>query len=485
MNAPRALPMVSGPVGLADTNSTLTARGRTGSTRPHASGSARMPSTSPARASGRRRRLMNPGGATAALSIGGRRRADAAWPRGASPARSAACGTAGPASWPGWWPGRRAPGRPVARPRSTAGPRPRARAAHRSRWRPPTRARWRRGPGGGWVPGSRCWHDLLRAAHRSGTTMAPTVLGPRGTGGDGMHQHPRRREVVRAGAVRSDVARGTGRVPVLPANHARTSPTVHGRLRGTHRRRRSTRIRPAGHRLGDPYRCIRHPRARTRLARKLVLACRRLPHHGRVFAPTATSAVLAADAVAPIANDQRPTTIAERRRATRRGRHGPVRWPTRSTGSPTERDGWPDRHQQRHRTTSFDWAMTAGGHARLRHGRVIVKAGDNALRVPLPDNPRRLGHEPRPRRTTTVGSRRTSSHVEFCFDQKRRPGPPTPTPTPTATPTATPDRDADRDADGHADRDADGHADRDADGHADRDADARRPPASSGSRPSG
>src|SRR5438876_678806 len=36
MNAPRALPMVSGPVGFAETNSTLTDRGRIGGTRPHA-----------------------------------------------------------------------------------------------------------------------------------------------------------------------------------------------------------------------------------------------------------------------------------------------------------------------------------------------------------------------------------------------------------------------------------------------------------------
>ena len=38
MNAPRALPIVSGPVGLAETNSTFTPRGRIGRTRPHVVG---------------------------------------------------------------------------------------------------------------------------------------------------------------------------------------------------------------------------------------------------------------------------------------------------------------------------------------------------------------------------------------------------------------------------------------------------------------
>ena len=70
MNAPRALPIVSGPVGLAETNSTLTRRGRGDVTVPQASGSARMPSTIAARASGRSRRFTNPGGATSAASIG-------------------------------------------------------------------------------------------------------------------------------------------------------------------------------------------------------------------------------------------------------------------------------------------------------------------------------------------------------------------------------------------------------------------------------
>ena len=70
MNAPRALPIWSGPVGLADTNSTLTDRGRVGATRPQAGGSARIAATVASSASSRRRRLRNPGGATSALAIG-------------------------------------------------------------------------------------------------------------------------------------------------------------------------------------------------------------------------------------------------------------------------------------------------------------------------------------------------------------------------------------------------------------------------------
>ena len=70
MKAPRALPMVSGPVGFADTNSTLTVRAEIGSTCPHAPGSARMPSTIDSTAAGRMRMLTNPGGATSAASIG-------------------------------------------------------------------------------------------------------------------------------------------------------------------------------------------------------------------------------------------------------------------------------------------------------------------------------------------------------------------------------------------------------------------------------
>ena len=63
-NAPRALPMVSGPVGFADTNSTLTRRGRLGGIRPHASGAARISATVDSNAASARRRLTNPGRAT-------------------------------------------------------------------------------------------------------------------------------------------------------------------------------------------------------------------------------------------------------------------------------------------------------------------------------------------------------------------------------------------------------------------------------------
>ena len=70
MKAPRAFPIVSGPVGFADTNSTFTAIELASSTRPQASGSARMPSIVAARASGRKRMFMKPGGATSTASIG-------------------------------------------------------------------------------------------------------------------------------------------------------------------------------------------------------------------------------------------------------------------------------------------------------------------------------------------------------------------------------------------------------------------------------
>jgi hypothetical protein len=69
MNAPRAFPIVSGPVGLAETNSTLTLRGPVGLTCPQASGASRMPSTAAARASGRSRIFMKPGLATSTASM--------------------------------------------------------------------------------------------------------------------------------------------------------------------------------------------------------------------------------------------------------------------------------------------------------------------------------------------------------------------------------------------------------------------------------
>ncbi len=70
MNAPRALPTWRGPVGLADTNSTLTDRAETGSTRPHSSGAARMPSTTASSAAGLSRTFRKPGGATSTASTG-------------------------------------------------------------------------------------------------------------------------------------------------------------------------------------------------------------------------------------------------------------------------------------------------------------------------------------------------------------------------------------------------------------------------------
>ena len=61
-NAPRALPMCSGPVGFADTNSTSTRRGSTpAGSGPSRSGSARMRATIASYAASATRRLTNPG----------------------------------------------------------------------------------------------------------------------------------------------------------------------------------------------------------------------------------------------------------------------------------------------------------------------------------------------------------------------------------------------------------------------------------------
>ena len=87
MNAPRAFPIVSGPVGLADTNSTLTRRGRTGATRPQASGATSAESIVSSRTRSLRRRLRNPGGATSTDAIG---LAGSAAPRSISAASAAA-----------------------------------------------------------------------------------------------------------------------------------------------------------------------------------------------------------------------------------------------------------------------------------------------------------------------------------------------------------------------------------------------------------
>ena len=70
MNAPRALPIVRGPVGLADTNSTFTRRGRIGCTRPQSPGAARTPAIVCSRARSVTRRLTKPGGAASAAAIG-------------------------------------------------------------------------------------------------------------------------------------------------------------------------------------------------------------------------------------------------------------------------------------------------------------------------------------------------------------------------------------------------------------------------------
>ena len=62
--------MWRGPVGLAETNSTLTCRGRSARARPQASGFASTPATSSSRAPSARRMLRKPGGATSTDAIG-------------------------------------------------------------------------------------------------------------------------------------------------------------------------------------------------------------------------------------------------------------------------------------------------------------------------------------------------------------------------------------------------------------------------------
>ena len=61
--------MCSGPVGLADTNSTSTARGWSGWNRPHEPGAARTPATVDSSAESASRRFTNPGRATSAEAI--------------------------------------------------------------------------------------------------------------------------------------------------------------------------------------------------------------------------------------------------------------------------------------------------------------------------------------------------------------------------------------------------------------------------------
>ena len=116
----------AGPVGLADTNSTLTDRGRTAGTRPQAAGSARTAAS--AGLEGRvveaeveeARRGDLDGSRSATRSRARRRRRR--WPRpGSGRCRAAPGGTVGPASSRGWTRGRRARGGPAARPRRRAG----------------------------------------------------------------------------------------------------------------------------------------------------------------------------------------------------------------------------------------------------------------------------------------------------------------------------------------------------------------------------
>ena len=116
MNAPRALPTCSGPVGLADTNSTLTGARRAGATRPQRVGlgeDAPRPSARGRRR--RRRRLRKPGGATSARDdrggrIAGRPRRSIARRRAPWRSPAAPSGTGARASSRGWSRGRRASG---------------------------------------------------------------------------------------------------------------------------------------------------------------------------------------------------------------------------------------------------------------------------------------------------------------------------------------------------------------------------------------
>ena len=201
MKAPRALPIVSGPVGLADTNSTLTEREPTGATRPHVVGRLEDPVDDPARASGRNRRFMNPGGATSTASIGesgvrvrgvadelrGEERREL---QGRAPVRAAR------ASSPGSSRDRHAPAWPGARPRPSGARRRRAGPARRrTRWRPSRRARSRHGPGCEAGAGSRVGPPAVRSG-RAGcqsyrAARARTVPGPGVPRGAPTQRYPR------------------------------------------------------------------------------------------------------------------------------------------------------------------------------------------------------------------------------------------------------------------------------------------------------
>ena len=193
MNAPRALPTWSGPVGLAETNSTLTERPvPSAAVRPQLDGSARIAATVASSASSRSRRLRKPGAATSAAAIGlagssrglrrsAPRRAPRRW-------RAAPSGTAGRASSPGCSRSRRAPDRPGVRPRRPADRRrPASPAAPRSPPSGPRRARPRRERsrgssrrGSGSSVGSRGTRTsiLVRGAGWSADGNGPARLGP-------------------------------------------------------------------------------------------------------------------------------------------------------------------------------------------------------------------------------------------------------------------------------------------------------------------
>ena len=156
MNAPRALPIVSGPVGLADTNSTLTRRGRIGRTRPQDAGLTRTSAIVVSRAPSARRRLRNPGATALTAAIG--LPASARSPRRSRahrPARwrsrVAPDDTAGRASSRGSRRSHRAPDWPVARPRPPAVPRSSATAMSRPRSLRPTPLRRPPGRAPGWA----------------------------------------------------------------------------------------------------------------------------------------------------------------------------------------------------------------------------------------------------------------------------------------------------------------------------------------------
>ena len=153
-------------------------------TRPQAAGCARTVATRSSSAPSARRRLRKPGGATSRCrrpSPAGRRPRSA---RPRAPRRSAGApsGTAGPASSPGSWPGRRAPGSPAARSRGPGARRRDRRAARRQPSHAPRRPRARRGHASGAVrtlrarvAGSRC----LRGAKLAWGGGRPSRPAPR------------------------------------------------------------------------------------------------------------------------------------------------------------------------------------------------------------------------------------------------------------------------------------------------------------------